>query len=209
MTSTILGSSTVRDGVVAAATPYPWPYQGQLNPARSALVALCDGAWRRDGARSDEADSRLVELATALRRWGALIVAVVATPVRRGLETPSGRWSISSAPVDGGSLFASDVTVEAGATSAFYASNLDDVLRRSGRTDLVLAGWGLEGPVHSTLRAANDRGFECLLIADASTPIEESLIHASTEMVRFSGGIFGAYASTNDVLAALGESAKE
>jgi hypothetical protein len=203
VTGTILGSSTVGDGVVASATPYPWPFHGRLDPTRTALVACLDRQWRQDGTASDERDARLVSLADALGRWGALVVGVVSLPVRRGLRTGTRPIGSADPPIR------CAVTVVAGATSGFFGSELDDVLRASGRTDLVLAGWGLEGPVHSTLRAANDRGFECLLVADASTPIDEELVHASTEMVRFSGGIFGAYATTNDVLAALGEPANE
>jgi nicotinamidase-related amidase len=92
------------------------------------------------------------------------------------------------------------IGLEAAGSSAFYESRLDDVLRRADRVDLLVAGWGLEGPVHSTLRAANDRGYECLLVADASTAIGDELVEASCSMVRFSGGIFGAYASTDEVL---------
>jgi nicotinamidase-related amidase len=99
--------------------------------------------------------------------------------------------------------FDADMTISAGATSAFHASPLDDLLRSQGRSDLILAGWGLEGPVHSTLRSANDRGYECLLVADASTALDPELVFASCEMVRFSGGIFGAFADTADVVAAL------
>ncbi|HVC24538.1 MAG TPA: isochorismatase family protein, partial [Acidimicrobiales bacterium] len=107
-------------------------------------------------------------------------------------------------PDRGRGWLAADVEIGAGATSAFYASALDDVLRSGGRTDLVVAGWGLEGPVHSTVRAANDRGYECLLVADASIATDPRLAVASCEMVRHSGGIFGAFAQTGDVLDALG-----
>jgi hypothetical protein len=168
-------------------------------------VAILDRRWRCDGPAADACDTRLEQLATVLVERGGLIVAVTALPVRAGHPDPKWRLdSEGSIPPFGGRV-AADVVVEAGGTSAFYASTLDDVLRRAGRSDLVIAGWGLEGPVHSTLRAANDRGFECLLVADASSAIDPTLIHASSEMVRFSGGIFGACASTNDVLATFGE----
>jgi nicotinamidase-related amidase len=97
----------------------------------------------------------------------------------------------------------SDVVLGSGGTNAFFESALDGLLRERGRTDLVIAGWGLEGPVHSTMRSANDRGYECLLVADASTAIDESLAFAACETVRFSGGIFGAVADTADVVEPL------
>ena len=77
-------------------------------------------------------------------------------------ETPVRRPLTHACQFAGGTDLAAastlDVTIMAGATNAFYASRLDDVLRQAGCEDLVVAGWGLEGPVHSTLRAANDRG---------------------------------------------------
>jgi isochorismate hydrolase len=88
-------------------------------------------------------------------------------------------------------------------TSGFYGSRLDDTLRGAGTTDLLLAGWGLEGPVHSTLRAANDRGYECLLVADACAAQDPELAFAALDMVRHSGGIFGAFAQVKDITTVL------
>jgi len=77
------------------------------------------------------------------------------------------------------------------------------VLRAAGATHLLVAGHGLEGPVHSTLRSANDRGYECLLVIDACSPLDPGLAGAARSMVEMSGGIFGAVGTTADVLAAL------
>ena len=72
-----------------------------------------------------------------------------------------------------------------------------------GATHLLVAGLGLEGPVHSTMRGANDMGYECLLVLDASAPLAPDLVGPSRSMVEMSGGIFGAVGATADVLAAL------
>ena len=96
-----------------------------------------------------------------------------------------------------------DHLVATGATDAFLDSPLDGILRSTGHSDLLLAGWGLEGPIHSTLRAANDRGYECLLVADSCTSVDPASAPSALDMVRHSGGIFGAFANTADVLAAL------
>jgi nicotinamidase-related amidase len=53
------------------------------------------------------------------------------------------------------------------------------------------------------MRAANDRGYECLLVADACTSLAPELAFNACEMVRFSGGIFGAFADTADVIGTL------
>lgn len=193
-------SSIVPTGrAIADATPYPWPYHGHFHPPKSALVACLDPRWRRGGPGADRADTNLGALATLMREAGGLLVAVTETPVRRPLthacQFAGGR---TSQPLD------PHVTIMAGATNAFYASRLDDVLRQAGCEDLVVAGWGLEGPVHSTLRAANDRGYECLLVSDASIPLEATLAAPACSMVQFSGGIFGAWATTPQVLELLG-----
>jgi nicotinamidase-related amidase len=200
-----------------SAKPYMWPYHGSLDPGRTALVACVDPKWRAPVPDSDERDSRLGQIARAVRASGGFVVALTATtgpPVGRRPAfsvTPGGRpdGSASAGPETAlqGTVLAvldPDATLEAGATNGFYSSRLDDVLRVNGRTDIIVAGWGLEGPVHSTLRAANDRGYECLLVADASTPLDPDLVFGSCEMVRFSGGIFGAFAGTADVVSAFG-----
>lgn len=187
---------------VVSSIPYPWPYHGHFDPARTALVACLDGTWRAPCVESDESDVRLEQLASCLQTLGGLVVVITRTPVRRGVlrDNVSGGRALCE---PSGILSGADYVVTSGATSAFFASELDDVLRSNERDDLVIAGWGLEGPVHSTLRAANDRGYECLLVADASTPSDPELAFAACEMVRFSGGIFGAYTTTDKVLMTL------
>jgi nicotinamidase-related amidase len=202
VTSGLLGATAIRDGVVASATPYPWPYHGGLDPTRTALVACVDPSWRRPGTDADRADDALGALALALHRCGGRVVAVTDTPVRRRYTAQWGHGPFVADAPELEPLLAPDVRIVAGATSAFYASSLEDELRAAGVRDLIVAGWGLEGPVHSTLRDANDRGFECLLVPEASCPLDPELVFAASDMVRHSGGIFGAFASTHDVLAA-------
>jgi biuret amidohydrolase len=188
--------------VVVPATPYAWPFHGALTPARTALVACCDSSWRPAGAGL--ADATLISLAETVVALGGLIVAVVATPARRGRLTRITEASATPAPIFTAAGIPT-LTVSATGVSAFHGSPLDDLLRAHGRTDLLLAGWGLEGPVHSTLRAANDRGYECLLVGDASVAHDPTLTFAALDMVRHSGGIFGAYANAQEVLDALSQ----
>ena len=93
--------------------------------------------------------------------------------------------------------------IEAAGIDAFHGSGLDAALRHAGATHLLIVGHGLEGPVHSTMRSANDQGYECLLVLDAASPLRPDLVPASRSMVEMSGGIFGAVGLTADVLAAL------
>jgi nicotinamidase-related amidase len=172
---------------VIGSVPYPWPFHGRLDPEHCALVICRDRRWRVDSPEAERADRALAVLAGALSRAGGMVMVVAPELESAGI--------CDTVP---------DATfVAARAASAFYASALHDELRRVGIRDLLVAGWGLEGPVHSTLRAANDQGYECLLVADASTPVDATLTEPSCSTVAFSGGIFGAYASTVDVVAAL------
>jgi nicotinamidase-related amidase len=187
---------------VTSAQPYAWPYHGRLDATRCALVACVDPAWRVAGPQSDRAGELLGALAAALSDAGGCVVAVTRTPMRGSGWIESG--SSAAHAVLGP---AANFRVQASGTSAFHGSELDTLLRAGGLSDLLIAGWGLEGPVHSTLRAANDRGYECLLVSDACTSLEPGLAFAACEMVRFSGGIFGAFAGCADVIEVLGAAA--
>jgi nicotinamidase-related amidase len=162
------------------ATPYTWPWHGSPDASRLALLVFRDERWRTNGSAGEDADALLDELTAAVRACGGLVVAIGGT-----------------------ATFAADVTVGATALGAFYGTPLDDILRSGGRTDLLLAGWGLEAPVHSTMREANDRGYECLLVPDACHAAEADLVDAACSMVMHSGGIFGGFAPARDVIAAL------
>ena len=93
--------------------------------------------------------------------------------------------------------------VTATGIDGFFGSPLDHRLRAAGRDHLAIGGFGLEATVHSTLRSANDAGYECLLLTDASAPLDPALAGAAASIVTMSGGIFGALGSTTDLLAAL------
>jgi nicotinamidase-related amidase len=183
---------------VTSAQPYAWPYHGLLAPSRCVLVACVDPAWRMDGPQSDASDALLRLLAAALQEAGGLVVAAGSMPMRRPVGV--GATQLRSAWPN---HLSADLEIAAAGTSGFYGSGLDALLRRGDFRDLMIAGWGLEGPVHSTMRAANDRGYECLLVPDACTSLAPELAFNACEMVRFSGGIFGAFADTADVIRTL------
>ena len=99
---------------------------------------------------------------------------------------------------------ARDLVALAYGMDGFSASPLAEGLRGAHVTHLVIAGFGLEGPVHSTLRTANDRGWECLVVADACAAFEPDLAPAALSTIEMSGGLFGVTATAQEVLAALG-----
>ncbi|WP_306317127.1 MULTISPECIES: cysteine hydrolase family protein [unclassified Streptomyces] len=90
---------------------------------------------------------------------------------------------------------------------SFYATDLDLVLRTRGITHLVLTGITTDVCVHTTMREANDRGYECLLLSDCTGATERSNYEAALRMVTMQGGIFGAVATSDQLLTALKESA--
>jgi nicotinamidase-related amidase len=86
---------------------------------------------------------------------------------------------------------------------AFYATPLGDHLARSGIRSLVFAGVTTEDCVQTTMREANDRGYECLLIEDATESYFAEFKAAALAMIRAQGAIVGWTATTTQFLEAL------
>ena len=84
------------------------------------------------------------------------------------------------------------VGVTASGVDGFYGGPLGPLLRRDGVDQLLLAGFGLEATVHSTMRTANDAGLECLAVVDACVALDPELTPRTVSMIEMSGGIFGA-----------------
>jgi len=89
------------------------------------------------------------------------------------------------APIDG------ELVIDKPGKGAFYATTLADELQRRGITHLVFAGVTTEVCVQTSMREANDRGYECLLIEDATASYFPAFKQASLEMIRSQGGIVG------------------
>jgi nicotinamidase-related amidase len=84
--------------------------------------------------------------------------------------------------------------------SAFAHTDFDLLLRIKGVKNLVICGVTTDVCVASTMREANDRGYDCLLVEDASAACDPSLHLATSESVKMEGGIFGATGKIDDVL---------
>jgi len=74
---------------------------------------------------------------------------------------------------------------------AFYATGLDQMLRAQGITHLIVAGVTTEACVKTTLREANDRGYDCLLVEDATESYFPEFKRATLAMIHAQGGIVG------------------
>lgn len=96
-----------------------------------------------------------------------------------------------------------EVIIDKPGKGAFYATDLECILRTTNVQNLILVGVATDVCVHTTLREANDRGFECLVISDATAAAEAGVHWAAIRSIEQSGGVFGATCDSNSLLATL------
>jgi nicotinamidase-related amidase len=86
---------------------------------------------------------------------------------------------------------------------AFYATDLEAMLRVRGIRSLVITGVTAEVCVQTTVREANDRGFECLVLSDCIASYFPEFYEMTLKMVKAQGGIFGWVADSEAFLSVL------
>lgn len=124
--------------------------------------------------------------------------------LRIGDEGPMGRILVAGepgtailpelTPIDG------EIVIEKPGKGAFYATELGDILRDRGIRQLVFAGVTTEVCVQTTMREANDRGYECLLAEEATASYFPEFKEAAIAMIRAQGAIVGWTAHVDDIL---------
>jgi nicotinamidase-related amidase len=87
---------------------------------------------------------------------------------------------------------------------SFYATDLDTVLAAAGITHLVVTGVTTEVCVQSTVREANDRGFECLILSDCTGSYFPEFKQSALDMFKAQGGIVGWVTTSGELLGSLG-----
>jgi len=127
--------------------------------------------------------------------------------LRIGDEGPMGRILVAGEPgnqiIEALAPAGGEIVIDKPGKGAFYATGLHALLQGRGITHLLFGGVTTEVCVQTSMREANDRGYDCLLLEDCTESYFPAFKAATLDMVRAQGGIVGWTAPSTALLAAL------
>ena len=168
------------------------PTQQLLAAARTAGMTVIH---TREGHRADLAD---LAPAKKVRGNPALAIGDMGSMGRILVRGEAGHDIIPELyPIAG------EPVIDKPGKGAFYATDIDTILKHRGITQLIVCGVTTEVCVNTTVREANDRGYDCLVVEDCCGSYFPEFQEMGLKMIKAQGGIFGRVGQSAAVIAAL------